>query len=70
MAIAHLCKHPGCRREVTEDHFLCNSHWAKLPKRIQREVMTRANGWRNRRAATEFLRTYQRAVGILRGGVL
>ena len=70
MAIAHLCKHPGCRREVTKGHFLCDFHWATLPKGIQRGVMTRAHGWRNRPAATEFLRTYQRAVGILRGGVL
>ena len=66
----HLCKHPGCTVPVAKGHFLCIDHWRRLPGRIQQGVMTRANGWKAPAVAVEFLRSYQRQAGILRGGVL
>jgi hypothetical protein len=31
-------------------------------------MMERANAWKDRAAAVEFLRSYQRATGVLKGG--
>jgi len=67
MAIS-VCLQPGCLAAVSKPHFLCPCHWGRLPARIQRGMMERANAWKDRAAAVEFLRSYQRATGVLKGG--
>jgi hypothetical protein len=65
-----VCRQPGCVQKVSAGHFMCGPHWANLPCRIQKGIMERANGWKDHGAAVEFLRSYQRQEGILKGGVL
>lgn len=38
----HICPKKGCRVEVANARFACQTHWHKLPADVQREIIATA----------------------------
>lgn len=36
----HACGAPGCNKQIQLGHFLCGNHFGRLPKEVQRDIVT------------------------------